>query len=89
MLGVKHWQENLEMRVLVILRRRFGGAARQRENIAAPPVLRLGQETRPWLPEEGAGSLTAWGKTGKRLRDTGLNNQVYSHFHLEFLESYM
>lgn len=65
------------------------GAVRQRENIPAPPVLRLVQETCPWLPEEGTGSLTTCGKIGKKLRDTGLNNQVYSHFHLEFLESYM
>lgn len=79
---------NLEMRVLLILRRRFGGAVLQRENIPAPPVLRLVQETCPWLPEEGTGSLTTWGKIRKKLRDTGLNNQVYSHFHLEFLESY-
>lgn len=67
MLGVKHWQENL-MGVLVILWRRFGGAVRPRENIPAPPVLRLVQEVCPWLPEEGSGSLTTWEDREKAKR---------------------
>lgn len=79
---------NLEMRVLVILGGGLGELCCREKNIPAPPDLRLVQETCLWLPE-GTGSLTTWGKIGKKLRDTGLNNQVYSHFHLEFLESYM
>lgn len=43
----------------------------QSENVTAPAVLGPVQETCPWLPKEGTGSLTSWEKIGKKLETQG------------------